>query len=152
MNHTLLDECFRVQGRTKWYTAPDEIQRDLDTFMALHNFRRTHQGYRVAGRTPAKALYDLIAQRWLLPPMSDPAREVPLAADLPSPQKTGCRGNTRLVHADGSGSVQSCGGESKMRSVPLRLIRCLLPHPDPSNARASSGGSDRAPRRSWDGL
>jgi len=60
MNRTLLDECFRVQGRTNWYTAPDEIQRDLDTFMAFYNFRRTHQGYRVAGRTPAKALYDLL--------------------------------------------------------------------------------------------
>ena len=56
MNRTLLDKCFRVQGRTNWYTAPDEIQRDLDTFMAFYNFRRTHQGYRVAGRTPAKAL------------------------------------------------------------------------------------------------
>jgi transposase InsO family protein len=80
MNRTLLDECFRVQGRTKWYTAPDEIQRDLDTFMAFYNFRRTHQGYRVAGRTPAKALYDLIAEQWLLPPISDAAQEVPLAS------------------------------------------------------------------------
>jgi hypothetical protein len=61
MNRTLLDECFRVQGRTKWYTAPDEIQRDLDTFVAFYNLRRTHQGYRVADRTPAKALYDLIS-------------------------------------------------------------------------------------------
>jgi transposase InsO family protein len=34
MNRTLLDECFRVQGRTKWYAAPEEIQRDLDVFMA----------------------------------------------------------------------------------------------------------------------
>jgi hypothetical protein len=80
MNRTLLDECFRVQGRTKWYTEPDEIQRDLDTFMAFYNFRRTHQGYRVAGRTPAKALYDLLAEQWLLPPISAPAQEVPLAS------------------------------------------------------------------------
>ncbi len=35
LNRTLLDECLRVPGRTKWYTAPDEIQRDLDTFMAF---------------------------------------------------------------------------------------------------------------------
>ena len=75
MNRTLLDECFRVQGRTKKYTTPDEIQRDLDTFMAFCNFRRTHQGYyRVAGRTPAKALYDLISEQWFLPPMSDAAQ------------------------------------------------------------------------------
>ena len=80
MNRTLLDECFRVQGRTNWYTDPDEIQRDLDVFMAFYNFRRTHQGYRVRGRTPAKALYDLIAEQWLLPPISAPAEEVPLAS------------------------------------------------------------------------
>jgi hypothetical protein len=58
------------------------IQRDLDTFMAFYNFQRTHQRYRVAGRTPAKALYDLIAERWLLPPISDAAREV-AAGQLP---------------------------------------------------------------------
>ena len=46
--------------------------------MAFNNFKRTHQGYRVAGRTPAKALYDLIAYQWLLPPISDAAQEVPL--------------------------------------------------------------------------
>ena len=55
-------------------------ERDLDTFMAFYNFRRTHQGYRVAGRTPAKALYDLIAEQWLLPPISEPGQEVPLAS------------------------------------------------------------------------
>ena len=27
-NRTLLDECFRVKGRTTWYTSPEEIQRD----------------------------------------------------------------------------------------------------------------------------
>jgi hypothetical protein len=66
-------QYFRVQGRTRWHTAPDELQVDLDTFMAFYNFRRTHQGYRVAGGTPAKALYDLISEHWLLPPMSDAA-------------------------------------------------------------------------------
>jgi hypothetical protein len=40
----------------------DQIQRDLDTFMAFYNFRRTHQGYCFEGRTPAKALYDLIGR------------------------------------------------------------------------------------------
>lgn len=46
MNRTLLDECFRVQGRTQWYEGPDQIQRDLDVFMAFYNFTPTHQGYR----------------------------------------------------------------------------------------------------------
>jgi hypothetical protein len=48
--------------------------------MAFYNFRRTHQGYRVASRTPAKALYDLISEQWLLPPTSKAAHEVPLAS------------------------------------------------------------------------
>jgi transposase InsO family protein len=77
MNRTLLDECFRVQGRTKWYTAPDEIQRDLDSFMAFYNFRRTHQGYRRRQNAGQGALR---SEQWLLPPMSDAAREVPLAS------------------------------------------------------------------------
>ena len=80
MNRALLDECFSAQGRTKWYEGPDQLQRDLDTFRAFYNFRSTHQGYRVHGRRPAKALYDLIAEQWLLPPMPDAAQEVPLAS------------------------------------------------------------------------
>ena len=80
MNRTLLDECFRVQGRTKWYTSPDELQLDLDVFMTFYNFARAHQGYRVAGRTPAQALLDLLAQQRLLPPMPEAVKEVPLAS------------------------------------------------------------------------
>ena len=62
MNRTLLDECFRVEGRTTWYLTPDEIQTDLDRFMVYYNFERSHQGYRVGGRTPAKALLDGIGR------------------------------------------------------------------------------------------
>jgi hypothetical protein len=80
MNRALLDECFRIQGRTKWYTSLEEIQRDLDVFIAFDSFQRTRQGYRVAGRTPAQALLDLIAQQRMLPPMSHAAEEVPLAS------------------------------------------------------------------------
>jgi hypothetical protein len=36
MNHTLLDECFRVAGRTTWYLEPAEIQRDLDRFLEYY--------------------------------------------------------------------------------------------------------------------
>ena len=53
MNRTLLDECFRVQGRTKWYTSPDEIQGDLDTFMAsTTSGARTKATGSLAGRPP----------------------------------------------------------------------------------------------------
>ncbi len=37
MNRTLLDECFRIAGRTTWYVNPEEIQRDLDTFLEFYN-------------------------------------------------------------------------------------------------------------------
>jgi hypothetical protein len=32
------------------------------------------------GGTPAKALYDLMSEQWLLPPISPAAAEVPLAS------------------------------------------------------------------------
>lgn len=60
MNRTLLDECFRVQGRQTWYIAPDEIQRDLDRFLRYYNLERSHQGYRLQGRTPAQALMEAL--------------------------------------------------------------------------------------------
>jgi len=62
MNRTLLDECFRVAGRTTWYTEIAEIQRDLDRFLEFYNLRRSHQGYRLGGRTPAQALRDALGR------------------------------------------------------------------------------------------
>jgi transposase InsO family protein len=56
MNRTLLDECFRVAGRTTWYENIEQIQADLDRFMEYYNLDRSHQGYRLNGRTPANAL------------------------------------------------------------------------------------------------
>jgi len=60
MNRTLLDECFRVEGRKTWYTEPAEIQRDLDKFIEYYNLNRSHQGYRLKGRTPAQALREAL--------------------------------------------------------------------------------------------
>lgn len=60
MNRTLLDECFRVAGRQTWYVGIDEIQRDLDLFMEHYNLARSHQGYRLKGRTPAQALREAL--------------------------------------------------------------------------------------------
>ncbi len=62
MNPTLLDERFRVKGRTDSYLSPDEIQPDLDVFLDEYNLRRTHQGYRVMGRTPAQALREALGR------------------------------------------------------------------------------------------
>lgn len=73
MNRTLLDECFRVQGRTKWYTEPQEIQQDLDVFLRSYNEERSHQDYRLNGRTPAQALRDALGRGDLPNPLPDPA-------------------------------------------------------------------------------
>ena len=67
MNRTLLDECFRVAGRQTWYITPAEIQRDLDTFLRYYNLERSHQGYRLKGRTPAQALRGALAVDTLPP-------------------------------------------------------------------------------------
>jgi transposase InsO family protein len=81
MNRTLLDECFRVTGRTTWYVGIDEIQRDLDQFLEYYNLRRSHQGYRLAGRTPAQALQEALGITELPPVvMTTEGEEVPSAA------------------------------------------------------------------------
>lgn len=60
MNRTLLDECFRVAGRTTWYENTEQIQVDLDRFLEYYNLERSHQGYRLNGKTPANALKDAL--------------------------------------------------------------------------------------------
>jgi len=77
MNRTLLDECFRVEGRKTWYLEPAEIQRDLDRFLVYYNLERSHQGYRLKGRTPAQALREALGVEEL-PPI------VPQEADVPT--------------------------------------------------------------------
>ena len=67
MNRTLLDECFRVAGRTTWYIEVSEIQRDLDQFLEYYNLQRSHQGYRLQGRTPAQALREALGVEELPP-------------------------------------------------------------------------------------
>ena len=51
-NCTLLDDCFRVTGRTTCYPEAAEIQRDLDRFLECYNRQRSHQGQRLNRRTP----------------------------------------------------------------------------------------------------
>jgi transposase InsO family protein len=60
MNRTMLDECFRVAGRTTWYENIEQIQADLDKFIEYYNLERSHQGYRLQGRTPAEALREAL--------------------------------------------------------------------------------------------
>jgi hypothetical protein len=44
MNRMLLRKCFGVKRRERFYIAIDEIQRDLDEFMAHDPLERSHQG------------------------------------------------------------------------------------------------------------
>jgi transposase InsO family protein len=77
MNRTLLDECFRVEGRKTWYVETVEIQRHLDAFLRHYNLERTHQGYRLRGRTPAQALREALG-RDQLPAIVPQAQEIDL--------------------------------------------------------------------------
>ena len=51
MNRTLLDKCFRFAGRTTGHENTEQIQADLE---------RSHQGYRLNGKTPATAMKDAL--------------------------------------------------------------------------------------------
>ena len=81
MNRTLLDEHFRIKGREKWYESADQIQADLDEFLEFYNTKRSHQGYRLKGRTPAQALRDALGRK-KLPPIvpKEPAQDLNEAA------------------------------------------------------------------------
>lgn len=52
LHRTLLDEHFRIQGRTKWYEALEEMQQDLDDYFVIYNTKRPHQGRNMKGMTP----------------------------------------------------------------------------------------------------
>jgi transposase InsO family protein len=51
-HRTLLDEHFRVVGRSKWYETLEEMQGDLDSYLETYNRKRPHRGRGMDGRTP----------------------------------------------------------------------------------------------------
>jgi transposase InsO family protein len=58
LHRTLLDEHFRIQGRTKFYESVAEMQTDLDAYLQHYNTQRPHQGRLMHGRTPQQAFQD----------------------------------------------------------------------------------------------
>lgn len=58
LHRTLLDEHFRITGRTKWYESVEEMQKDLDAYLRQYNRERSHQGRNMKGRTPYQAFVD----------------------------------------------------------------------------------------------
>jgi len=58
LNQTIKDEFYQVAFRKKLYSTIEEIQADLDDFMALYNAERTSQGKYCQGRTPLQTFLD----------------------------------------------------------------------------------------------
>ncbi len=58
---TVLDECYRVIFRQKLIRTVEELQLDLDCWIAYYNTERTHQGKRCQGRTPIATFVDGLA-------------------------------------------------------------------------------------------
>lgn len=52
LNQTVQEEFYKVAFRKKLYRSIEEIQADLDEFMAWYNTERTNQGKYCQGRTP----------------------------------------------------------------------------------------------------
>ncbi len=59
------------------HTSAEEIQRDLDQYLTFYNLKRSHQGYRLKGRTPAQALREALGPKKLPPVVPITEKEVP---------------------------------------------------------------------------
>jgi len=59
-HRTLKDEFFAKAFREKIYSTLEELQKDLDGFLAFYNEGRIHSGYRCQGRTPMQTLKSLL--------------------------------------------------------------------------------------------
>lgn len=55
---TILQEFYQVAFRRKIYRTIEELQADLDEWIAYYNNDRTHQGKMCCGRTPMQTLID----------------------------------------------------------------------------------------------
>jgi len=54
----MLDEFYRVAFRKKVYETIDQLQADLDQWLAEYNQVRTHQGRYCFGRTPMQTFIE----------------------------------------------------------------------------------------------
>jgi len=58
LNRTILEEFYELAFRKKIYNNIGELQTDLNKFLHYYNFKRTHQGYRLNGKTPSEKFLD----------------------------------------------------------------------------------------------
>lgn len=63
LHRTLLDEHFRVKGRTTWYETVDQMQADLEIYLHHYNHERPHQGRMMEGRTPFTMFEEGLSKR-----------------------------------------------------------------------------------------
>ncbi len=49
---TLLDEHFRIMGRTTWYESVEQMKTDKESHLEHCNDQRLHQGRMMEGQTP----------------------------------------------------------------------------------------------------
>ncbi len=57
-HRTVKEEFYAVAFRKVFYESLEQLQRDLDGYVAFYNRERAHQGYRTQGRTPYQAFSD----------------------------------------------------------------------------------------------
>lgn len=55
---TILQEFYQITFRKKLYTTLEDLQQDLDIWLASYNNERTHQGKMCCGRTPMQTLLE----------------------------------------------------------------------------------------------
>ncbi|BBE08486.1 integrase catalytic subunit [Mycoavidus cysteinexigens] len=55
---TILQEFYQVTFRRKIYSSIEQLQNDLEDWLAYYNNDRTHQGKMCCGRTPIQTLID----------------------------------------------------------------------------------------------
>jgi transposase InsO family protein len=55
---TILQEFYQVAFRRKIYRTTEELQSDLDQWIAYYNQHRTHQGKMCNGRTPMQTMLE----------------------------------------------------------------------------------------------
>lgn len=48
-HRTLLDEHFRIKGRTTWYESVDQMQIDKDSYLKHYDTQRLHQRWMTEG-------------------------------------------------------------------------------------------------------
>ena len=47
LHRTLLDEHFRIKGRTTWYESVEQMLTDRDSYLEHYNTQRPHQGWMI---------------------------------------------------------------------------------------------------------